>query len=533
MKQLFILFVALSAHSQVSKVWVSDLGDCTYQNPVIYADYSDPDVCRVGSDYYMTASGFNCIPGLPVLHSKDLVNWRLAGHAIERLSPEDVFSKPQHGNGVWAPSIRYHDGWFYIFYGDPDQGIFMLKSQNPVAEWEKPVLVKAGKGLIDPCPLWDDDGQVYLVHAYAGSRAGIKSLLAVTRLTPDATRSVGQSKTVYDGHSEDETIEGPKFYKHDGYYWIFAPAGGVATGWQTAMRSRNIFGPYERKIVMKQGNTSVNGPHQGAWVDTENGEHWFVHFQDAGAYGRIIHLQPMMWKDGFPVIGEDLDGDGCGFPVMKWKKPTVSSPAETITPAESDEFNAPTLGLQWQWHANPQDWWYFTDVRQGCLRLYTVPLPDSCHNLWDVPNLLLQKFPAPQFTATAKLTFTPNPKITGERTGLIVMGLDYALLSLESGNNGLLITQNECIAADKGMPEKMNENVSLKQNTVYLRVSVAKGAECTFSYSLDGKKFTALGKSFTAKEGKWIGAKIGFFSVRPVKNNDGGAASIDWFRIVP
>ena len=233
----FILFVTypvftLNAQNSVSQTWISDQGNGKYRNPVLNADYSDPDVCRVGDDYYMTASSFNCVPGLPILHSKDLVNWKLIGHAIQRLEPQDVFSTMQHGNGVWAPAIRFHNDEFYIYYGDPDYGIFVVKTKNPAGKWSDPELVKAGKGLIDPCPLWDDDGRVYLVHAYAGSRAGIKSILAVTELNAEGNKAISPSRTVYDGHAVDPTIEGAKFYKRNGDYYIFAPAGGVATGWQ-------------------------------------------------------------------------------------------------------------------------------------------------------------------------------------------------------------------------------------------------------------------------------------------------------------
>ncbi|GHT38060.1 hypothetical protein AGMMS49965_00300 [Bacteroidia bacterium] len=515
----------------VSKVWVSDLGNGKYKNPILNADYSDPDVCRVGDDYYMTASSFNCIPGLPILHSKDLVNWTLLGAAIPALTPDTIFARSQHGNGVWAPSIRYHNNEVYIYYGDPDQGIFMTKTKNPAGVWEPLTLVKAGKGLIDACPFWDEDGQAYLVHAFAGSRAGIKSLLAVTRLTPDGKQAVGQSIIVYDGHDVDETIEGPKLYKRNGYYYIFAPAGGVATGWQVALRAKNIFGPYERKVVMAQGKSSINGPHQGAWVDTKTGEDWFIHFQDRFAFGRVVHLQPMQWKNDFPVIGEDKDGDGCGEPVLTYKKPNVGKTYPIATPAESDEFSSKSLSLQWQWHANSQDWWYFANPAKGTLSLYSVPVPANYKSLWDVPNLLLQKFPAQDFTATTKLTFVPSNRITGERTGLVVMGLDYALLSLENTKNGLVLSQNECLKAEKGSSETVNASANLSDNTLYLRVKVQPDANCTFSYSTDGQKYTPFGKPFTAKEGKWIGAKVGLFCSRPVKNNDGGRVEVDWFRI--
>lgn len=529
---LCLAISSLGAQNEISKTWVADLGNGKYKNPILYADYSDPDACRVGDDFYMTASSFNCIPGLPILHSKDLVNWTLIGHAISRMPDYANFGEGvNHGGSVWAPAIRYHKGEFYIYYGDPDLGIFMTKTKDPRGEWEPVVLVKEGKGLIDACPLFDDNGDVYLAHAYAGSRAGIKSVLAVTRLTPDGKKAVGDSKIIYDGHDIDPTIEGPKFYKRNGYYYIFAPAGGVATGWQLAMRSKDVFGPYERKVVMAQGNSSINGPHQGAWVDTTAGEDWFIHFQDVGAFGRLTHLQPMVWKNDWPVIGEDKDGDGCGDPVLTYKKPNVGKTYPVATPAESDEFNTNKLGLQWQWHANPQDWLYFTNQVNGCLSLYSVPTVENYKSLWDVPNLLLQKTPAPEFTATMKLTFKPDTRFTGERTGLVVMGLDYALLSFENTGNGFTLSQAECLKADKGGTEKVNSSVPLKDATVYLRVKVNPDASCTFSYSTDDKKYIALGNKFQAKEGKWIGAKIGTFCTRPVKGNDGGRVDIDWFRV--
>jgi len=527
-----LLFFTLNLQAQLSQTWISDLGNGKFKNPVLNADYSDPDVCGVGDDYFMTASSFNCVPGLPILHSNDLVNWKLIGHALNRLIPEEVYTHPQHGNGVWAPSIRFHNDEFYIYYPDPDFGIYMLKARNAAGLWSDPVLVKAGKGLIDPCPLWDDDGRVYLVHAYAGSRAGIKSILAVAEMNADGNRVITPSRTVYDGHEVDPTIEGPKFYKRNGYYYIFAPAGGVATGWQVVLRSQNVYGPYERRVVMAQGKTGVNGPHQGAWVETRQGEDWFIHFQDKGAFGRVVHLQPMIWKDnGFPVIGVDKDGDGCGEPVAEHKKPKIGGNFVKNTPVESDEFNFGEFGYQWQWHANPQDWWSFLDAQKGILTLFSVPLPDNYKNLWDVPNLLLQKFPSDKFTSTVKFNFIPDGRFYGERAGLVIMGMDYASLTIEKTKEGLSISQNVCIDAEKGNAEIKNETLSVVKSMVYFRVNVTPDVMCSFSYSADGNKFTKLGKPFKAREGKWIGAKVGVFCSRPVKNNDGGRIEIDWFRI--
>lgn len=343
-------------HNYVSEVWVADKGNGTYVNPIINADYSDPDVCAVGDDFYMTASSFNCTPGLPILHSKDLVNWQIVNYALKEIGPVEFFDKPQHGKGVWAPSIRYHEGEYFIYWGDPDWGVFMVKTRNPLGEWEKPVLVMPGKGIIDTTPLWDDDGRVYLVNAWAASRSGFNSVITVRELSSDGKHVIGDPVMVYDGQPEgNHTIEGPKFYKRNGYYYILAPAGGVEKGWQVALRSKNVYGPYECKTVMAQGKTNINGPHQGGWVDTNTGESWFINFQDKEMYGRVVHLNPMKWVNDWPIIGVDKDGDGCGEPVSKYRKPDVGRTYPVQTPVESDDFDSPVLGKQWEWHANYKD----------------------------------------------------------------------------------------------------------------------------------------------------------------------------------
>lgn len=526
----FILWAAAAAQqTAVSKVWVADNGDGTYKNPVLYADYSDPDAVRVGDDYYLIGSSFNHAPGLPILHSKDLVNWKIIGHALQQQIPYEHFSKVGHGNGVWAPAIRYHNNEFYIFYPDPDFGIYVTRAKNILGPWSAPVLVYQGKGLIDPCPLWDTDGKVYLAHALAGSRAGFKSVIIVNELNGAADKVIGNDVLVYDGHTEDATIEGPKFYKRNKYYYIFAPAGGVGTGWQTVLRSKNIYGPYERKEVLHQGNTTVNGPHQGAWVQTQTGEDWFLHFQDRDAYGRIIHLQPMKWVNDWPVMGTDSDGDGNGEPVLLYKKPNVGKKYPVTTPQESDEFNDSKFGLQWQWQANPKLNWVFAYPANGVLRFNSILKPDSSKNLWDIPNILTQKFPAEEFTATAKFVF--SPKTNGEQFGLVVMGMNYTAISLQKKEDGVYLNYTKCIDAEHGKSEAVQEIKKIAAGDFYLRVQVVKGAVCTFGYSSDGKNFTEIPGTFKAVPGKWIGATIGLFCTRAQKINDGGFADVDWFRI--
>jgi len=517
----------------VSKVWVADNGDGTYKNPILNADYSDPDAIRVGNDFYMVSSSFEDVPGLPILHSKDLVNWTIIGHGLQQLIPEKHFSIPRHGDGVWAPAIRYHKGEFYIYYPDPDYGIYLIKSKDPAGKWSEPVLVQEGKGLIDPCPLWDDDGKVYVVHAFAGSRAGIKSILMVKQLNAGGTKVIDEGKIVYDGHQNDPTIEGPKFYKRNGYYYIFAPAGGVSTGWEVVLRSKNIYGPYERKIVMDQGSTNINGPHQGAWVTTQTGENWFLHFQDKGAYGRVVHLQPMKWINDWPVIGIDKNGDGKGEPVMTYKKPNVGKTYPIETPAESDEFNGSSLGLQWQWMTNPKPNWYYLNAVNNSLRLYAQQIPDSAQNLWQVPNVLLQKFPAEKFMITTKMNFHPNEKVENERAGLTIMGLSYSSLFLKNMKGKIFLVYGVCKNADKGNKETEKVISEVKDGLFFLRVKVNDGAECRYSYSFDGNSYTDIDEKFTVEKGRWIGAKAGIFCVGESQTNDAGSADFDWFRVEP
>lgn len=524
-----------------SKVWVSDEGNGMYRNPVLHADYSDPDVCAVGEDYFLTASSFNCTPGLPILHSKDLVNWKIVNYALKKVEPVEYYNEARHGKGVWAPSIRFHEGMYYIYWGDPDFGIFMVKTRDPYGEWDAPVLVKAGKGMIDPCPLWDDDGRVYLAHAWAGSRAKFNSVLTVCELNKEGTAVISDPVLVFDGNDGvNHTIEGAKFYKRNGFYYLFAPAGGVVSGWQLVMRSKNVYGPYEARIVMAQGKTDINGPHQGGWVDTPAGESWFLHFQDKGAYGRVLHLNPMKWINDWPVIGVDKDGDGCGDPVSRYRKPKTDKTYPIETPVESDEFDTRKLGLQWEWHANYQDVFGFT-TNMGYARIYGHELSSHFKNFWEVPNLLMQKFPAEEFTATAKLKV--SAKDDGQLSGLIIMGWDYSWIGVEKQGEKFLLKQAVCKDAEQGNLEQVSTLAVLEpsrkfeaglfpnyEREINIRVHVDKGAYCRFSYSLDGKKFTEAGTLFKARQGKWIGAKVGMFSVTP-HGKERGWLDVDWFRV--
>ena len=489
--------------------WQPDQGDGTYRNPIIYADYSDPDVVRVGDDFFMTASSFNCTPGLPMLHSKDLVNWTIIGHALKNL-PHPRYEQVQPGCGVWAPAMRFQAGKFWVFFPTPDEGIYVVTAEHPAAEWSAPHLVKKGRGLIDPCPFWDDDGKAYLVHAYAGSRAGIKHRLRLCPMAPDGSKLLGEGKIVFHDPEKHPTLEGPKFLKKDGWYYILAPAGGVETGWQVALRSRHLYGPYEDKIVLAQGETDINGPHQGALVDTPHDGWWFLHFQDAGPYGRVTHLQPVQWKDGWPVMGRN------GEPMLRHAKPPIAPAAKGCAPQTTDEFNAPKLGLQWQWQANHRDDWHLLSARPGWLRLFPQPAASSLN---EQPNVLLQKFPARSFTVETMLELC-GPQ-GGKEAGLVVTGEHTAAVGIQSEG-----TRHRIIFRVR---EKVISVHDANSASIRLRVQVEDGGLCHFSYSGE-KGFVTLPRDFQANKGTWIGAKVGLYNVKRFQSVPSGHADVDYFR---
>jgi len=541
----FHAWVALSAapaSNNLAAPWIPDRGDGTYQNPVIFADYPDPDAVRVDDDYYLVSSSFNVAPGLPVLYSRDLVNWTIINHVFTGQPPAGPFSPPRHGEGVWGPVIRFHDGKFWVFYPDSDYGIYFSTADNPAGDWTPPQLILPGKGLIDLCPFWDDDGRLYLVTAWAGSRAGIANPLTLHELSADASKVLDVGRVIFDGAKlpNGNTLEGPKLYKRHGYYYVFASLGGVTGGYQAVFRATNIFGPYEHRIVLDQGGTAVNGHHQGAWVDTPSGEDWFLHSQDRGAYGRVVHLEPMIWRDDdWPVIGDDPQHNGKGQPVLVHAKPRVGRPSPVTTPQTSDEFAGPVLGLQWQWNANPKAGWALFSARPGRLRLASVPAPKTrndgspaVNNLYDAPNFLLQKFPAPEFTVTTRMEFAPATD--GEFAGLAVCGCDYAMLGVRRTVGELHLVWVVSQGANRpGAVEREITGPDVPNSPVYLRVNVTSGATCRFAWSFDNQGYTAIGGPFQASGDHWIGAKVGLIASAEPSAIQTGHADFGWFHVTP
>jgi beta-xylosidase len=546
----------LLALAQANAPWISDQGNGRYQNPVLAGDYSDLDVIRVGDTYYLTASSFTNVPGLPILTSKDLVNWTIIAHALPRNLPDAHYLVPRRGAGVWAPAIRHHDGRFKIYYPDPDHGIFVVTASDPSGPWSDPILVDDTKGAIDPAPFWDDDGTGWLIKAFAGSRAGFNNVLELRRLDSSGMKAVGQPIRVVDGNSLPPamtsrgpmpwfTLEGPKLYKRDGWYYIFAPAASVKGGWQGVLRSRSITGPYEGRNVMDQGPTDINGPHQGAWVTDIAGKDWFMHFQDTDAYGRRAFLEPMRWRpDGWPVIGIDPDGDGIGQPVTTYRKPTARTAQAITRPRDSDDFGGPALGPQWQWNANPQPDWASLSAAPGSLRLKAISSPV---NLWNTGAMLTQKLPGPRFTVTTQLSFAAQA--IGERAGLVMFGRNYGWIGLEKTAAGLRLVRTTRENADHDGPEHVEVILAAAPASVWLRLTAEpvtqpapppefspywpsmlrnQNAAVQFSYSLDGMRFEPVGKGFIARQGQWVGAQMGLFAQAPSGTPAYSAYRVGW-----
>lgn len=527
---LFAVILASGAFAVETGLSRSGAAD-TYTNPIIAADFSDPDVIATPTGFWMTASSFNSSPALPLLFSEDLVRWQLVGHALQRNQPETWFSQPQHGNGVWAPCLRFHDGRFWIFFPDPDHGIWVTSTDDPLGTWSTPRLILAGKGLIDPTPLWDQDGRAWLLHGWAKSRAGFNNRLTLHEMAPDASWVATEGRTLIDGDQlpDVRTLEGPKFYYRDGYYWIFAPQGGVTAGTQLVFRSEKLEGPWTYRTVLAQGDTDINGPHQGAWVRTTMGEDWFIHFQSRPPFGRIVHLQPMHWRDHWPVIGSDTDRDGIGEPVAIGPRPTVTQPSGEGTTlsdfSASDDFSSPVWHPAWHWNTNPEAAW----ARRTLGRLILNSQPDG-GNLWQQPALLLQRLPAQP--VIAETVINVPERAGGWRGGLLVYGEDYAWIGLRGGDQGeVMLGIGRCRDGRTGCEETFEPLYEVSEAQVRVRATVSQHGHYVFSVFIDDQ-WRSVGELMSARNGRWVGAKIGLFAVHR-ESEQSVALAFDEFTLNP
>jgi beta-xylosidase len=381
-------------------------------------------------------------------------------------------------------------------------------SSAPKAEgpWEPLVVVKETPGWEDPCPFWDDNGTAYLGHSKVGAGP-----IIIHKMSVDGKQLLDDGLTVYTG----PVAEGTKIHKLNGYYYLSIPEGGVERGWQTILRSKNIYGPYEKKVVLEKGSTPVNGPHQGSLVDTPGGEWWFYHFQSAGAMGRVVHLQPVTWHDDWPILGVDIDRNGIGEPVFVWKKPEIEANFNLNAPQSDDDFNSPSPGLQWQWNHNPvRSHWSLTE-KPGSLVLKSL----KAENFMKARNTLTQKVMGTSGEAVTEMDITGFAD--GQKGGLCSLGgRNLNLLGVLKKDGQLYVFKEN--------NEKITDETAVRTRKICLKVTLdIQGNKNQFSYSLDNKKFTPLGEYFTTSFGFWKGTRIGLFSFNVAAES--GSASFNWF----
>ncbi|HEX7157807.1 MAG TPA: glycoside hydrolase 43 family protein [Edaphobacter sp.] len=484
-----------------------------YRNPILFSDYSDPDVIRDGDAYYLVASSFHFVPGLPILKSTDLVHWTILGHALPRITIDphyDMAGGNRYGRGVWAPAIRKHNGLFYIYFPTPDEGIFVVTAPKIEGPWSKPVAVIAGPNLEDPCPFWDDDGKAYLVHSRTGAGP-----LVLHRMAADGMSVLDDGKEIVRDPNNLPTLEGPKLYKRNGYYYIFAPFGGVSKGSQAVLRSRSIDGPYEHRVVLAQGATAINGPHQGAYVETPDGQGWFVHFQSREAHGRIVHLEPVRWEDDWPIVGQAPQGATTGEPVSSWETPHYAGAPSHERPQTSDEFNESRLGPQWQWNHNPDDGNWSLTKRPGFLRL----VPMKADGLLDARNTLTQQMQDESFELTVRI------ELEGMRDGA-----HAGIAMLEKAAGGIQVVQ---AGGGRGLKLFHGSDVvdgpAVDGKAIQLRLRV-EGNQVTYFYSLDeGRSFRQLGETLPITFSWWKGSRPSLFAYA-TRDDAGAYVDFDWVR---
>lgn len=486
-----------------------------YRNPILFADYSDPDVIRVGSDFYLVASTFHFVPGIPILHSRDLVHWSISGHVVDRLTMSPAYDMEggfRYGRGIWAPAVRFHNGLFYVYFPTPDEGVFVSTAPKMTGPWSAPEAVLTGPGYEDPCPFWDDDGQAYLVHSKVGAGP-----LILHRLSADGKKVLDEGKEIMRDPNNLPTLEGPKMYKRNGWYYIFAPYGGVPVGAQAVLRSKNIYGPYEYRTVLAKGNTDINGPHQGGYIETPDGKGWFAHFQSRGAHGRIVHLEPVRWVDDWPVIGNAPEGATTGEPVMQYAMPVVLNPQPTDRPQTSDDFNGKTLSPMWEWNHNPvNERWSLTE-RPGFLRLHTALSADLLHARNTITECLQDE--SEEVTVRLDLAHLAS----GDRTGLSIFDVSKSYVAVVQGQSGRRLVFS--------IKDTETAGPEVKPGVVQLRAHVT-GDLAMYSYSIDdGATFTPIGSEVKLAFGWWKGARPAIFAY----NSDAAAKThgfvdVDWVR---
>jgi beta-xylosidase len=502
----FILSLLLSIGLSAQQTQ-SDNGNGTYTNPVIYSDFPDPDVIRVDSVYYMVSTTMFIFPGVTILKSYDLVNWEYCSNAVPRMDFSPCYNLDgcnRYAHGQWATSLKYHNGTYYLLFITLDEGGFLCKAQKPEGPW---AIRKLPRGFYDPGLFFDDDGKIYVAHGYG--------TINITELDTNFTAK-GSDHLVFTGDIRSG-LEGTHIYKVNGYYYLYCTYGG-GDGFQVALRSQNIYGPYEEKIVIRDNGNLGTGIHQGALIETQSGEWWSVIFQDGGAFGRFPTLQPVTWQDDWPMVG--VNGKG----VVTYAKPNVGKEYPISVLPTSDEFDSTKLGMQWGWNHNPDSTRWSLTLNPGYLRLSTAKIVS---NLRDARNTLTQRifaYYSRSFPTTATVKINIDSMHDGDVAGLAVFQNPYAFIEIEKlGDKKYVTMVNNGRTIDSAL---------ISASTIYLRSNAYYGtSRASFAYSLDNQSFTKLGNELAMQFNLSIftGNKFCLFNYATLSM--GGYVDFDWFRI--
>lgn len=529
----FLLILALSwnSHAQPQTGSWGDQGDGTYRNPILNADYPNVDIEQVGTIYYMITSTNHYAPGMTLLESKDLVNWTMIGHVFDKLTWEPRYNFDRmsgYSHGIWAGDLAYHDKRWYCYFIDFQSGLYMSTANRITGPWSRPICMLSKTRWTDPAAFWDDDeNQAYLVCNFGQDPARKMNQTRVFRMSSDGSKLLDKGKAIYHGHG----AEAAKIYKIDGYYYIFMAEWIQGDRKQIVLRGKSIYGPFERRIVMERGNNVVRSVCQGALVQAGDSSWWYSHqlvqyrekiqgtfagrTTGSSYEGRSQWLVPVKWKDGWPVLGRDPDGNGIGNTVHLSKKPMQGSPIDA--PQTDDEFDAPRLGPQWQWNHNPRDNRWSLTERRGWLRL-KADVPVNNGGFWNASNTVSQRLMGKgKGVVTARVDISGMKP--GQQAGFCRHSGQYILLGIRAGEDGV----NKLIFNKNG---KVKEGPVVRRDVIYYRTK-NDGNQAFYEYSLDGKTYKPFGEKFQLKFGRWRGDRLGFYCWNDKKAD--GHIDIDYF----
>ena len=493
---------------------VSDQGNGKYKNPIIFADFPDPDVIRVGDTFYMVSTTMHLFPGATIVKSKDLVNWEYCAQPLTQLSTKDDYNlmngKNAYARGMWACSMKYHDGKFYILINGNDAGGFILTASDPEGKWDMTPLPRS---YYDPGMLFDN-GKVYIA-------CGIGNIQMCE--LDENFNYIREQRVI----SDKDGLEGSHLYKIGDYYYIYATYGGWPSG-QAIFRSKNIFGPYEEKmLVEKIINGQVNTVHQGALFDTTEGEWWTIMQEDLGCLGRMPNLQPVVWADDWPIVGNK------GVPYSTYFKPNVGGSYPRTAMPTNDNFRSYPIGMQWEWNHNPDDGAWSLFERPGWLRMRTSGTADK---LTQARNMLTQRIYTQHGKETTPSTGTIRLDVThlteGDRAGICILQDPYAFIAVQvkNGQRQIVWRQDQLTENSNFTPREEVKTIDI-DSVVYLRAAITKSTSKTqFYYSLDNKTFTPLGGQTTQSFNLsvFVGSRFGIFCYATQADSQ-GFADFDWF----